>query len=33
MSPAYLGSAQTAAFIVNELDRARALAQLSGLAR
>lgn len=31
MEPAYLGSAQTAAFIATELDRAKALAQRSGL--
>jgi tripartite-type tricarboxylate transporter receptor subunit TctC len=31
MDPAYLGSAQTAAFIATELDRARALARRSGL--
>ena len=31
MSPAYLGSAQTATFIVGELDRARALTRRSGL--
>jgi tripartite-type tricarboxylate transporter receptor subunit TctC len=31
MDPAYLGSAQTATFIVAELDRARALTRRSGL--
>lgn len=31
MEPAYLGSAQTAAFIATELDRAKALAKRSGL--
>ena len=31
MDPAYLGSAQTATFIVSELDRARELTRLSGL--
>lgn len=31
MEPAYLGSAQTAAFIANELDRAKVLAKRSGL--
>ena len=31
MEPAYLGSAQTAAFIATELDRAKVLAKRSGL--